>query len=199
MNKTIFSILYISFFISALIYQINAEKKVDAMEHEDGKKHKEWTHVLITTTFIALSFGALVEYFIFYGRTINLLLSLIGVTLFTFGIIGRNLCIKTLGKYWSGDIEIRQNHTIITTGIYSILRHPNYSCMILKAVGFSLVPNAYYTLLFSLLVYIPIILIRLYFEERELEKIGNDYLQYKRKVWALVPFKCLIYTTFHHS
>jgi protein-S-isoprenylcysteine O-methyltransferase Ste14 len=197
MNKYIFSIIYLGFFLISLLYQLKAEKKVDSMQRAAGKKYKEWTHTLITFTYVSLSFGALIEYFILYGRKINLIISFIGFSLFILGIIGRNISIKTLGEFWSGDIEIKKNHAVVKTGIYALLRHPNYSSMILKAVGFALVPNAYYTLTFALVVYVPIILVRLHHEENILMKeLGKEYTEYKRKVWALLPFKREIISLF---
>ncbi|HUJ81552.1 MAG TPA: isoprenylcysteine carboxylmethyltransferase family protein, partial [Candidatus Acidoferrales bacterium] len=44
-----------------------------------------------------------------------------------------------LGKYWSGDVTIRQEHRLIRTGPYKYIRHPIYSGMLLALVGTVLV------------------------------------------------------------
>jgi protein-S-isoprenylcysteine O-methyltransferase Ste14 len=40
-----------------------------------------------------------------------------------------------LGKYWSGDVTIRQEHRLIRTGPYRFVRHPIYSGMLLALIG----------------------------------------------------------------
>ena len=38
---------------------------------------------------------------------------------------GRQWAFNSLGKYWSVDIEIRDNHELIKNGPYKYMRHPN--------------------------------------------------------------------------
>ena len=52
-----------------------------------------------------------------------------------------------LGKYWSGDVTIRQEHRLIRSGPYKFIRHPIYSGMLLALVGTVLVIGEYRALL----------------------------------------------------
>ena len=52
-----------------------------------------------------------------------------------------------LGKYWSGDVTIRQEHRLIRSGPYQFIRHPIYSGMLLALVGSVLVIGEYRALL----------------------------------------------------
>ena len=45
---------------------------------------------------------------------------------------------KALGDNWSPVLEIRREHTLITSGPYKKVRHPMYSDMMLWLVSFSL-------------------------------------------------------------
>jgi protein-S-isoprenylcysteine O-methyltransferase Ste14 len=82
---------------------------------------------------------------------------------------------------------LRKEETLITTGIYGIIRHPIYVGVTLWQIGFALMFNAAFAFIFFMaytLVYIPII----YLEEKGLEeKYGAQYIEYKRKTHSLIP------------
>ncbi len=77
---------------------------------------------------------------------------------------------------------------LISTGIYGIVRHPLYMSNGLLALGMAILFKSTYAFLFSIpytLLYLPII----HFEEKNLlEKYGEEYKEYKKKVpWRLIP------------
>ncbi|KAG1824404.1 uncharacterized protein BJ212DRAFT_1295579 [Suillus subaureus] len=47
----------------------------------------------------------------------------------------RLYCISTLGKLWSFDLSIRKEHRLVTSGPYSVVRHPSYTGLLLQSVG----------------------------------------------------------------
>ena len=92
--------------------------------------------------------------------------------------------------YHSIHIEMREHHPLIKKGPYKYLRHPYYLAVIFEVLGFPLVPNAYYAFLFSIFTYLPLLFIRIYFEEKAMiKKFGDEYHLYKRENWGLIPFK----------
>lgn len=49
---------------------------------------------------------------------------------------------RDLGQNWSVSLDLRERHTLVTTGVYGVVRHPMYSGFWLMAVGqFLLLPN----------------------------------------------------------
>lgn len=49
---------------------------------------------------------------------------------------------RALGRYWSVSLEVRQDHRLITDGIYAHVRHPMYSAFFLWALAqVLLLPN----------------------------------------------------------
>jgi len=94
-------------------------------------------------------------------------LSGIGIVVFLTGL----LTIKTLESY-EGDL--------MTTGIYSIIRHPMYLGFILWLIGFSVYFGSSFSIVLSLL-FIGNILFWRHLEEKELEKRFPAYLDYKKK------------------
>src|SRR4030095_8704881 len=50
--------------------------------------------------------------------------------------------LSDLGTNWSVTLELRENHRLITQGVYRYVRHPMYAALFLYAIGQALVvPN----------------------------------------------------------
>ena len=83
--------------------------------------------------------------------------------------------------------ETHRAERVVSTGIYSRVRHPQYLGSILSHVGVTFLFSAYYSLLVTPIV----ILIHYIFcwkEEHELIKeFGDAYLEYQTKVPMLLP------------
>jgi protein-S-isoprenylcysteine O-methyltransferase Ste14 len=83
--------------------------------------------------------------------------------------------------------EIHRAERIVTSGVYSIIRHPQYFGGILAHIGFSFLLSALYSLLVTPLV-IAIIYVISWKEENELTKeFGQEYVEYRSKVPLLIP------------
>jgi protein-S-isoprenylcysteine O-methyltransferase Ste14 len=109
----------------------------------------------------------------------------------TVGIIllGINFIIKGLGQKEIGVIPaLKSKGKLVTTGVYEIVRNPLYLSNGLLAIGMALLFRSMSALLFSIpyfLFYLPLI----HFEEKDLlEKYGEEYEDYKKKVpWRIIP------------
>ena len=44
----------------------------------------------------------------------------------------RAMCYRELGKYFTYELSIQKDHSLITTGPYSIVRHPSYTGVIIN-------------------------------------------------------------------
>lgn len=77
---------------------------------------------------------------------------------------------------------------LLSTGVYGIVRHPLYMSNGLLALGMAVLLKSLYAFLFSIPYFLSYLLI-IYFEERDLlEKYGEAYKEYKKKVpWRLIP------------
>ena len=183
------STFILAFFTIAIIQRLletfaRREKAVGTVE-------KGWTFTFLFILHAVMFFGALAEYFV-YRPSLSPVVSGLGLLLYISGLAGRNWAIRTLGRYWSLHIEIRERHKLVMEGPYKYLRHPAYLSIIFEVVGIPLVANAYLTLIFVLISYIPVLLIRMYYEEKKLiNKFGQEYMDYKARTWALFPTKKL--------
>ncbi len=118
------------------------------------------------------------------GLTIYLVNFLIFIPFFVagawFGIKG---VIQTTLKV----AETHRAKRVITKGVYSIVRHPQYLGGILAHIGVSFLLSAFYSLLVTPIV-IGFIFIISWKEEKELTKeFGQEYEDYKKKVPMLIP------------
>ncbi|KAJ7210643.1 hypothetical protein B0H12DRAFT_409703 [Mycena haematopus] len=59
----------------------------------------------------------------------------LGSLLVTSGALLRLLCYRALGKYFTFETGITRNHRLITTGPYSLIRHPSYTGAVLAYIG----------------------------------------------------------------
>jgi protein-S-isoprenylcysteine O-methyltransferase Ste14 len=114
-------------------------------------------------------------------------------------LIGGSLCYLTgilvlgcvawsLGKFWSPTLQLKENHQLVTTGIYRHVRHPMYLGLAVFSVGNVLaLPNyiAGQTFLVAMLV---LIAFRLGPEEQMLgEEFGEEYEDYRKRTNRLFP------------
>ena len=158
-------------------------------EKKTGELKQKWTFSLLFIAHATVILGSILEYVLF-KRNINLIITLFGFTLYLGGIAGRNWCIKTLGKYWSIHLEVRKNHKLIKNGPYKYIRHPAYLSIIFEVCGIPLIVNSFLTFLFAVFAYIPLIFLRICYEEKEhIKMFGPEYLTYKREAGVLFPIR----------
>jgi protein-S-isoprenylcysteine O-methyltransferase Ste14 len=95
---------------------------------------------------------------------------------------------QALGRNWSVSLDVREDHRLITDGVYRSVRHPMYSAFWLWAVAQALLlPN--WVAGFSGIVGFGILFFgRVDREERMmLETFGDEYREYMSRTWRVIP------------
>jgi len=95
---------------------------------------------------------------------------------------------RALGRNWSISLDVREDHRLVTDGIYTRVRHPMYSAFWLWAIAQALLlPN--WVAGFSGLVGFGILFFgRIAREERMmLETFGDDYRAYMARTGRIFP------------
>lgn len=111
----------------------------------------------------------------------------LGVAIFLSGYVIRVLATKKLKKQFSFLVTIQENHQLVTSGIYSMIRHPVYLGTILAVTGMFLVFPTWYGLIFVVL-YTSLLGRRIVVEERLLLKtFGPVFEEYSTKSFRLIP------------
>jgi protein-S-isoprenylcysteine O-methyltransferase Ste14 len=111
----------------------------------------------------------------------------LGVFLFAAGGALRIWPVFVLGNRFSGLVAIQPGHTLVTNGIYKIIRHPSYLGLLVSAFGWGLAFRSGVGVLLAALM-VPPILARIAAEERLLrEAFGAAYEAYCARTSRLVP------------
>lgn len=130
---------------------------------------------------------------LFVPRPVNVIVTACGAGSLLLRVALKYWCVKTLREFWSADIEIREDHELVREGPYRHLRHPAYLANIIEAVAYPLLANAYFSLLVFAFAFVPTVIVRIHFEEKELAaKFGSSYEDYRTRSWALVPFRSFL-------
>ena len=159
------------------------EKRLDAKEKVNEQK---WVVALSGIMFVAafvvaglnfrFSWHSLPDYVIWIGASIFLLSYLIYAE------------VMRENAFLSRTIEIQESQKVIDTGLYGIVRHPMYTAMLM----FVLATNLYFGSILSLvcvLLFVPVLILRILNEEKVLCKELNGYDEYKKKVkYRMIPF-----------
>lgn len=93
-----------------------------------------------------------------------------------------------LGGNWSGMVTVKQDHTLVRTGPYTVVRHPIYSGLTLALLGTALAIGEYRALAAVGIVF-GMFIAKSRTEERFMtEEFGREYEDYRRETSAIVPF-----------
>lgn len=93
-----------------------------------------------------------------------------------------------IGTNWSAIVTIKEDHELITTGPYAMVRHPIYTGLLLAFVGSAMARGEWRGVL-AVLIAVWALWRKLRFEEHWMrEQFGEAYQTYSRRVAALIPF-----------
>jgi len=110
-----------------------------------------------------------------------------GVVLFAIGGALRLWPVFVLGRRFSGLVAIQPGHTLVTSGVYSVIRHPSYLGLLLNSLGWALAFRSGAGVLLAAMM-IPPILVRIDAEERLLHsQFGSEYEAFCARTSRLIP------------
>jgi protein-S-isoprenylcysteine O-methyltransferase Ste14 len=177
---------FVTFFLVFALLERTYERRYSNQAIR-GERKMEWSYVLLHGSYMVIFILSAVEFF-WRRHGLKWPVSIAGLVLFVIALVVRLTAIRALGKFWSLHLEIRPEHQLVTQGIYQYLRHPAYLAIMLEVVSVPLVVNAFYTLMMTVGVYVPLLLLRWRREEKEMiGKFGEQYVEYCRRVPAFLP------------
>jgi protein-S-isoprenylcysteine O-methyltransferase Ste14 len=111
-----------------------------------------------------------------------------GLALFVAGVALRTWAFVYLGRFFSIFLTIQKDHRLVTDNIYSLVRHPSYTGLLVRSLGWTLVFRS----LFGLAAWLGLLVFlarRIRHEERVLSsEFGAEWEAYGRRTpWRIVP------------
>ena len=114
-------------------------------------------------------------------------LALVALVLVAAGLAVAYWARTHLGRNWSGEVMVKEGHSLITSGPYRWVRHPIYSGIILALIGTALAtgaPNGFIGLALIALGF----LVRVRLEEALMRQtFPGEYDAYRRHTARLIP------------
>lgn len=93
-----------------------------------------------------------------------------------------------LGRQYSADVTIQEDHHLITNNIYRYIRHPRYLGIIALSIGISCVFRSWVGLL-ATTFFLAMLLFRIKDEEKVMQKeFGAEWEAYCKHSWRLIPY-----------
>jgi protein-S-isoprenylcysteine O-methyltransferase Ste14 len=81
----------------------------------------------------------------------------LGVAVYAVGGVLRLWPVHVLGNRFSGLVAIQPGHTLVTNGIYSVIRHPSYLGLILNSLGWALAFRSWVGVALTVLILVPLV------------------------------------------
>lgn len=109
--------------------------------------------------------------------------------IFTIGGVGFAIWARWfLGGNWSSMVTIKQDHTLIRTGPYAVVRHPIYAGLLLAMLGTAIAFDEFGAFLGVVLALATWLAKARIEESFLLSQFGEAYVQYRQCVKTLIPF-----------
>lgn len=95
---------------------------------------------------------------------------------------------RALGRNWSVSLDLRENHKLITSGIYTYVRHPMYSAFWLWAIAQALLLPNWIAGPAGLIGFGTLYFLRVSEEEKLMcEAFGSQYRDYMHRTGRVIP------------
>ncbi len=184
--KIVVALAITALFTIRLVYALSSMKR-PVVKNQRGLR--EWILLVIAKSLSLLPIFWLVSPFLaFADYPLHSVPFVAGIPCYILGLWLFYRSHSDLGVQFSETLELKENHVLITEGIYSRLRHPMYLSFLIYSVGQALVlPNYIAAPSFGLAM-VLLLAIRLGREEEMLrEEFGSEYDAYCERSYRLIP------------
>jgi len=113
----------------------------------------------------------------------------LGIAILAAGSMLRRYCFRALGRFFTGNVKVQADQTVIENGPYRFVRHPSYTGGMLMYLGTGLALTNWLSALILVGMGAITYAYRVHVEEQALgTSIGQPYLEYMRRTKRFVPF-----------
>jgi protein-S-isoprenylcysteine O-methyltransferase Ste14 len=94
---------------------------------------------------------------------------------------------RHLGRNWSSQVVVKEDHVLVRSGPYRRIRHPIYSGILLSFLGTAVAIGEWRGILAVPLALLALVL-KSRMEEGRMRQVFPEYQQYERETAALMPY-----------
>jgi protein-S-isoprenylcysteine O-methyltransferase Ste14 len=168
-----------------LVIMKHSESKTTEARNDKGSLIILWVAITIgiTAGFI-MARGPYPKWNVF-----NYIIAIFGIALALPGFVIRWASVIQLKREFTVDVSISKSHELKTDGLYSIVRHPSYSGLLMLMTGLAI---SMVSIISLACVVVPVslaIMYRIGLEEKILkDHFGEAYNDYSRRTKRIIPF-----------
>lgn len=134
----------------------------------------------------------LAVYYVGLSRELDFL-AVAGLLIILAGVVIRAFAMKELANYYSNDVTILKGHRLVTSGIYSLVRHPLYISLVAEVLGMLILSPQRWALLALLVALIGVLMRRIWLEDNILQRVfGRRAASYHQTVPSINLLKGVI-------
>ena len=127
--------------------------------------------------------------FISQQFTLNVILQILAIAIGIFSVWLAVSAIAELGKQWSLTARLTENHKLITSGVYQIVRHPIYTAMFGMMLATGIAISHWIAIPIAIVIFFIGTKIRTMAEEKLLhDAFPSEYEDYATRVSPIIPF-----------
>ena len=117
----------------------------------------------------------------------NTILNIVFLVIYIISIATNLLGRYYLGNNWGNNVVIYTDHTLVTNGVYKIVRHPLYASIIWAIYAIGVLRSNYCVFILNTIIFIPFMYYRAKQEEKELLKVFKEYKDYQKNTGMFFP------------
>lgn len=114
--------------------------------------------------------------------------NIVAVALTVLGLILAIWARMVLGTNWSGTVTFKEDHELIQHGPYAFMRHPIYTAILLMFLGSAVAVGSVGGFIGLAILYLSFWIKYQQEEAFMIEHFGDRYLDYMKRVRAIIPF-----------
>ncbi|MBQ2275015.1 MAG: isoprenylcysteine carboxylmethyltransferase family protein [Clostridia bacterium] len=180
-------LLFVPIFILGAVLLIKAPKLLNKRLENKEKETVQKGVVALSAIIFLLGFVAAGLDFRFALSTVPHVLKIIAAVIFLLSYVLYAEVMRE-NAYLSRTVKVEENQTLVSTGLYSFIRHPMYAATVFMFLSIPLILGSFVSF-FIFIFYPAIIIVRIKNEEKVLSEQLIGYEEYKKRVkYRIVPF-----------
>ena len=171
-----------------VVWVVGALRTKRTIQSQSSASQLLYTAILIAGVYLIFAKQSGIPWLDHQLYPVTVPIALVGLLAVLMGVAFSVWARLMLGGNWSNRVTVKENHTLVRTGPYRIVRHPIYSGILLGMLGSALQRGGIRCFVGVLICGFSFWLKTRAEERFMVQSFGEQYLQYRHRVKALAPF-----------